>query len=512
VIEVREGRRSPYRVRRLEGKLSASFRVKAAAELQDALWRRWGDQIPVLVDREPKIPSPLEARLLSPGRRELSAVLLAELLSAHPARDEARAPASNDGALLGEYIVDFFPKWAQGKVVLRGVSDKPKARKTIEIVHDGLHRIVFETQWQRDERGWRVRDAAGRLIGLGWGKTAAAWIPLRDFDMEHVLALAERVDDEEIGKEIWRKVRSFLKQLIDYAKLRNDYPRERANPVTLVPAPAQTGVRLVRRPYLPEIVEEIRADFLELEALVHAGVRRARGRAVETPAGVPVPPVAGFGQTSADLVEAIAYGGFRPGEILAVLGRHFAPVDLGEQYVHVCQRNVDGQIVPGTKSKRYPDKDVYLLGPLPVTMARRAAAAGLDDALFPYPGTNRLWTESDYRNWREDYFVPIARSHGLGSESDDPYALRHIYATLRIAAHHPTLYIESSMGTGLVGRVYGGVIRRYEGKGPLDVDREIRNARAAAAARRRFAADGSRLQLRRRRTIGSSKSTENTIL
>jgi hypothetical protein len=101
--------------------------------------------------------------------------------------------------------------------------------------------------------------------------------------------------------------------------------------------------------------------------------------------------------------------------------------------------------------------------------------------LFPYPGTDRVWTEAEYRNWREDYFVPIARSHGLGSESDDPYALRHIYATLRIAAHHPTLYIESSMGTGLVGRVYGGVIRRYEGKGPLDIDAEIRQARRKLA-------------------------------
>ena len=67
----------------------------------------------------------------------------------------------------------------------------------------------------------------------------------------------------------------------------------------------------------------------------------------------------------------------------------------------------------------------------------------------------------------------VRSSHGLGSESDDPYALRHIYATLRIAAHHPTLYIESSMGTGLVGKVYGGVIRRYEGKGPLNIDAEI---------------------------------------
>jgi hypothetical protein len=43
-----------------------------------------------------------------------------------------------------------------------------------------------------------------------------------------------------------------------------------------------------------------------------------------------------------------------------------------------------------------------------------------DGLLFPYPGTDRLWTESEYRNWREDYFVPIARGHGLGSESDDP--------------------------------------------------------------------------------------------
>jgi hypothetical protein len=393
-------------------------------------------------------------------------------------------PPAGDGPLLGEYIVDFFPKWAEGKVVLRGASDAPKARKTIEIIQDGLHRIVFETQWQRDERGWRARDDVGRPIDLGWGKSAAAWIPLRDFDMEHVLALAEKVDKEGIGKEIWRKVRSFLKQLIDYAKLKNDYPRDRANPVTLVPGPTQSGVRLVRRPYLPEIVEDIRADFLVLEALCRAGARRSRGRSVETPAAVPVPPVPGYGATSADLVEAIAYGGFRPGEILAALGCHYAPSDLGERYIHVCQRNVDGQIVPGTKSTRYPDKDVYLLGPLAVTMARRARTAGPEGLLFPYPGTDRLWSESEYRNWREDYFVPIARSHDLGVESDDPYALRHIYATLRIAAHHPTLYIESSMGTGLVGKVYGGVIRRYEGKGPLDIDAEIDAARKAALAKR----------------------------
>jgi hypothetical protein len=42
--------------------------------------------------------------------------------------------------------------------------------------------------------------------------------------MEHVPVLAEKVDDDGIGKEIWRRVRSFLKQLIDYAELRERTP------------------------------------------------------------------------------------------------------------------------------------------------------------------------------------------------------------------------------------------------------------------------------------------------
>jgi hypothetical protein len=502
LIEFRAGRRSPYRVRRLGGRLTASFTVKAAAELQDALWARWGDEIPALADQNPKLTRTLETRLLSGGRGSaISPALLSSLLAAHPARpDPAASSVDDEGPLLGEYVVDFFPKWAEGKVTLRGSSVRPKARKTIGIVQDGLHRIVFETRWKRDKRGWRVRDGSRHFIDLGWGEAAAAWIPLRDFDIEHVLALAEKVDEEKIGKEIWRKVRSFLKQLVDYAQLKNDFPRDRANPVTLVAAPPQTGIRLVRKPYPPEIVEQIRADLLVLEAMTRNGERRTRGQKVDTPAGVPVPPSSDFAEASADLVEALAYGGFRPGEILAACGRHYAPEDLGKSYLRICQRNVDGAIVAGTKSSRYPEKDVFLLGSLPKTLARRAAAAGPDGLLFPYPGTDRLWTESEYRNWREDYFVPIARSHGLGSESDDPYALRHIYATLRIAAHHPTLYIESSMGTGLVGRVYGGVIRRYEGRGPLDIDREIRHARTAAAGSHKFDADGSRPRSRLTRT------------
>ena len=69
---------------------------------------------------------------------------------------------------------------------------------------------------------------------------------------------------------------SFLKQLIDYAKLRNDYLRNRANPVTPVPAPAQMLSHVLSASRTSDIVEKIRADFLELETLFQAGVHRAR--------------------------------------------------------------------------------------------------------------------------------------------------------------------------------------------------------------------------------------------
>jgi hypothetical protein len=89
-------------------------------------------------------------------------------------------------------------------------------------------------------------------------------------------------------------------------------------------------------------------------------------------------------------------------------------------------------------------------------------------------------TKAEYKYWREHYFAPIARSHGLGPESDDPYALRHIYATLRLAARHSIFEVNKSMGTSLAGTTYGEVEALYQGKGPLDIDAEIAKARKAA--------------------------------
>ncbi len=90
-------------------------------------------------------------------------------------------------------------------------------------------------------------------------------------------------------------------------------------------------------------------------------------------------------------------------------------------------------------------------------------------------------TEDEYKRWRSRYFAPLAQAHGLGSESDDPYALRHVYASLRVAAGHPVAHIEASMGTSLVSKVYASVFREYEGR-PLDIATTIGEARVAALA------------------------------
>src|SRR5207247_11344840 len=59
--------------------------------------------------------------------------------------------------------------------------------------------------------------------------------------------------------------------------------------------------------------ESVRTSSYSRSSLAGASVE-CEGKVLETPAGVPVPPTPGFAATSADLVEALAYGGFRRSE------------------------------------------------------------------------------------------------------------------------------------------------------------------------------------------------------
>lgn len=451
----------------------ATFSNENAARLQDELWRRWGhERIPKLADREPALTPALRAKLISRETRELSDELLVELLAAHPADDGAAPPRMHRGETVGEWIAKFFPTWQAGEYPgARG----PKSQQTIDQHKEWINSYVFEVIYQRDERGWRVRDENGDYIVIGSDPQALAHLPLASLDLTAAYQFEQRLRELTRGQEVRRKVLGFMTQAIDHAIGMGCYPLARGNPFKHIKKPAQTGVRR-RRAYAVEIVELIRADFLYLAELA----RKHNYRQIErpaTPAGVPLPESAALAEWSARFVETAAYSSLRPGEIAGALRRN-----LDGAWMRIEERGVlyTGKREAGTKSRSYHSKTVLLLGPLPEMLA--GLKRHPDELLLPWPYSGKMLSKESYRRWRATYYGPIARARGLTGASADPYALRHVYASLRLAAHHSPFEIGRSMGTGLVERTYGDVIEQYAGKGPIDIDETIQAAREAAIA------------------------------
>ena len=204
-----------------------------------------------------------------------------------------------------------------------------------------------------------------------------------------------------------------------------------------------------------------------------------------------------FAATSADLVEALAYGGFRPGEILAACGRHYSPEDLGPKYLRICQRNVDGVIVPGTKSTRYPEKDVFLLGPLPRRWpaggGRRARRPTVPLPRGPIASGRRASTGTGAR-------TTSSRSReATVSAASQTIHTRSAASTRRFESQHTTRRCTSKArwGHALSAAFYGGVIRRYEGRfagcRPRDSERSCGGSRKTKVRARWLAPSASPL-------------------
>src|SRR5947209_18375044 len=128
MIEPRKSKKrvESYRVKRLEGRLTATFYTREAAQLQDSLWGRWGAEIPALADQKPRVSATLLGSILDKQANELSPILLAQLVAAHPVRLEA-VVVDGEGPLLGEYIEKFFEMWKDGKIP--GRKKKPHSTK-----------------------------------------------------------------------------------------------------------------------------------------------------------------------------------------------------------------------------------------------------------------------------------------------------------------------------------------------------------------------------------------------
>jgi integrase len=142
------------------------------------------------------------------------------------------------------------------------------------------------------------------------------------------------------------------------------------------------------------------------------------------------------------------------------------------------QKNVDGRILTGQKTRR-PPRTVDLLAAVRQDLAEYRLASGHPREGLVFPRSDRQpWREHDWRNWRRRVYQPAARA--LGVESPRPYDLRHSFASLRI--HEGKLSIvelAEQMGhsTQTLLSTYAHVIAELRGQPKVGADAQIARAR-----------------------------------
>jgi integrase len=197
------------------------------------------------------------------------------------------------------------------------------------------------------------------------------------------------------------------------------------------------------------------------------------------------------------LVELIAYAGARPQDALAL-----AFTEVGER-IHFAFKVVDGRRVPGTKTGEDRTRNVEALPTLRRDLlAYRAAMPGATaESLVVARDDGRPWQDYDYKNWgrkaargkrrkkdgaRTGQPGLFERARVAAGLPDDvtPYYLRHTYASLRIAEQRLSLQeIAEELGHSLevLAEHYAHVISEYAGKGKIDPENLIREARKQVA-------------------------------
>ncbi len=193
---------------------------------------------------------------------------------------------------------------------------------------------------------------------------------------------------------------------------------------------------------------------------------------------------------AATLVSLLAYGGLRPTEALGLEWR-----DLRGRRLHAAARhNVDGELLPGTKTGEERARWIELPGPLVADLAAWRLVVGRPEGLiFPRAADQLPWRKYDWGNWRRRRFDFAAGAAGLRKwdarhrrwqpqPAFPPYFLRHTCASLMIAAGRPIAEVADHLGHGVdvCSRTYAHAIEAMKGEPVRTVDELIREARGEA--------------------------------
>lgn len=249
--------------------------------------------------------------------------------------------------------------------------------------------------------------------------------------------------DAGVGAAAVREARKSLTQILDAAVM--PYELLEANPLTAVKPPRIT--RKQPRWLTADEVERLRRHLIDADDI-----------------------------GSAALVSVLAYVGVRPQDALALEWEH-----VGKELT-VIQKNVDGRIVPGSKTGQAHRRRVNLPDPVRADLESWRVEQGSPTTglLFPRAKDGKPWKQHDYQNWRNRTVRTAAEATGLGALN--PYDLRHTAASLLAAAGWNHLEVAAQLGHSpeTSVRVYQHLIQVGHGE-RRPIDEWITEARLKAA-------------------------------